>query len=273
MSELLTKLRPNQRRGSKPRCHWLTHGPTEEVAARLTRLIAPYGRVAASDRWMPEGFQNVEEAQLHRAPRLLNEDEGRRLRDWWLAVASDASKTPHLDIASTCTVLVDGRSLPGRLLVEAKAHTQELIKEETGKNLKPPVTFDARRNHARIGACMQDASLALAKDTKRNWGLSRDWNYQMSNRFAWAWKLTELGIPVILVYLGFLNAKEIEKGGIQQPFRSHEEWSSLVTAHSQPLFPEEVWNQPWTVNSQWLIPLIRSVDFPFDRPCATCEVH
>ena len=28
----------------------------------------------------------------------------------------------------------------------------------------------------------------------------------MSNRFAWAWKLADLGVPVVLVYLGFFRA-------------------------------------------------------------------
>ena len=56
MSDLLTKLGDKQRKGSKPRCHWLTHGDSQRVAARLTELIKPWGRVGADDRWMPEGF-------------------------------------------------------------------------------------------------------------------------------------------------------------------------------------------------------------------------
>jgi len=273
MSDLLEKLGPKQRKGSKPRCHWLTHGPSCEIATRLTKLIEPWGRVAATDRWMPEGFDNVEEAQLHRAPPLLDENTGKRLLDWWLAVVGQTSKTPNLDIASTCTVILDGKSLPGLLLVEAKAHTEELNKEETGKRLRPPVTSDCRRNHIRIGACIQDASLALTQETKLHWTLSRDWNYQMSNRFAWSWKLTELGLPVILVYLGFLNAGEMEKGKSQKPFASHDEWVSLVKSHSRPLFPEEVWNERYFVHGQAFIPLLRSVDIPFDRPHQMFEVH
>ena len=71
---------------------------------------------------MPEGFDQVEEAQLHRAPRLLTPQDCKALGDWWLVVQSDDSRTPNWDIASTCTV--DGRK--GVLLVEAKAHNQEL---------------------------------------------------------------------------------------------------------------------------------------------------
>jgi len=36
MSDLLKSLRPKERRGSKPRCHLLTHGSPDVVSARLT---------------------------------------------------------------------------------------------------------------------------------------------------------------------------------------------------------------------------------------------
>ena len=54
----------------------------------------------------------------------------------------------------------------------------------------------------------------------------------MANRFAWSWKLTELGYPVILVYLGFLRAEEMQKGGEQEPFDNHAHWECLVKAHT-----------------------------------------
>jgi hypothetical protein len=55
----------------------------------------------------------------------------------------------------------------------------------------------------------------------------------MSNRFAWTWKLTECGIPVVLVYLGFLNASEMADLG--EPFSSQDSWEALVMTHSAPL--------------------------------------
>jgi hypothetical protein len=44
MSELLKRLGSKERRGSKPRCHWLTHGPAEAVASRLTASRSPLGK-------------------------------------------------------------------------------------------------------------------------------------------------------------------------------------------------------------------------------------
>src|SRR4051812_9933868 len=99
MCDLLERLEPNQRRGSKPRCHALTHGSPEDVSKRLTSLIERWGVVEPSDHWMPEGFANVEEARLDRAPRLIPAELDRAaLRSWWLTVPGGAN-TPNWDIA------------------------------------------------------------------------------------------------------------------------------------------------------------------------------
>lgn len=264
MSDLLLRLKANQRRGSKPRCHLLTHGNPEPIAGKLSALVAPFATVSPSDPWMPQGFEVVEEATLPDAARLLPADIRLELHRWWLAVASANTRTPNWDLASRCSV--DGT--PGLLLIEAKAHDQELIKEETGrKNIEAPVSANARRNHLRIGWCLQDASVALAASTGLPWSLSRDWNYQMANRFAWAWKLTELGVPVVLVYLGFLRADDMKEDG--QPLADAAAWERLVKRHSQPLFPAEVWGQRWTCGLQTFIPLIRSLDLPLGTDMET----
>ncbi len=88
----------------------------------------------------------------------------------------------------------------------------------------------------------------------------------MANRFAWAWKLTELGCPVILVYLGFLKAEEMRKGRRQNSFSSHAEWEGLVKSHSKPLFPPEVWNTQWVLHNQVFVPRICSLELRHDEP-------
>ena len=258
MNNLLQALNLNQRKGSKPRCHLLTHGGPEQVAERLTNLVEPWGKVNPTDYWMPQGFQDLEEAQLHNAPRLLDViTHGEALKSWWLAVAGAQSKTPNWDIASTCTI--NGKK--GLLLIEAKAHDVELRNEEKGKELKAPITSNSCRNHTRIDGCIQDANLGFAGETGLPWSLSLKRNYQMANRFAWSWKLAELGIPVILVYLGFLQAEEMRKEN-QLPFGNHEAWDQLVKSHSQPLFPVSIWNKTWTIHGQLFVPLIRSIKQP-----------
>jgi hypothetical protein len=253
------RLKPKERRGSKPRCHLLTHGSPSIVAARVTALVTPFATIAESNCWMPQGFEYTNEANLPEAERLLPADVREDLRRWWLAVPSNNARTPNWDIAGTCTV--EGKA--GIVLIEAKAHDQELINEETGrKNIEAPVSGSARRNLLRIDWAIRDASAALAEDTGLTWALSRDWNYQMSNRFAWAWKLTEFGIPVVLVYLGFLNADEMSDQG--KPFADAADWQRVVKRHSRGLFPEAVWGQRWMCGGQPLIPLIQSVDMPLN---------
>ena len=257
MNILFERLKPKERRGSKLRCHLLTHGSPDAVATRLTALVAPFANVAASDRWMPQGLDDIAEATLPEAERLLPQDVRRELKRWWLVAASNNTRTPNWDIASTCTI--EGKA--GIVLIEAKAHDQELIKEETGKrNIEAPVSGDSRRNLMRIDWAIRDASAALTEETQLTWALSRDWNYQMSNRLAWAWKLTDLGIPVVLVYLGFLNADEMKDRG--QPLADDADWQNLVKRHSRVLFPATVWNHSWMCGGQPFIPLIRSLEMP-----------
>ncbi len=258
-----TQLDKKQQKGSKPRCHLLMSGTAEEVAQQLSSLIEPWGKVQATDRWMPNGFVQHEEAQLHKAEKIIP-DWGERdsLLNWWLAVPGTPRTTPNWDIASTCTI----QGKPGILLIEAKAHDAELRNEERGKPLggedNKGVLTDSRRNHVRIGSCIQEASLALSEQTGLSWALSRDWNYQMANRFAWAWKLLELGKPVILIYLGFLACDEMRKDPTQTPIVSKDDWQQMIEAHSRTLFPCEVWNREWHVHGQSFIPLIRTLDQP-----------
>lgn len=256
MTDFLQCLKPKERRGSKPRCHLLTHGSANDVAERLTALVAPFAYVSASDRWMPKGFDNLEEAQLHRAPRLIGPTIREQLIAWWLAPASRRARTPNFDIASSCTI--DGK--PGLLLVEAKAHDEELNKEVGGRKLTPNRSKDRKASHDTIAVAIAHAREGLEKVTSLQWMISRDSHYQMSNRFAWAWKLTEFGIPVVLVYLGFLRAEEMGDRG--KPFADYSEWEQLVKAHSESLFPSDVWGHRWVVNGQSFIPLIRSIEHP-----------
>jgi len=209
---------------------------------------------------MPVGFKDPREAQLHRAPRLIDGSISKHLSLWWLASADQGTRTPNFDIASTCKI--DG--VPGLLLVEAKAHEDELIREAGGKLLRRKPSRSEKvegaedapdPNHAQIGTAIEEARVGLQDMTSLPWSISRDTCYQMSNRFAWAWKLTQLGIPVVLVYLGFLRATDMGK-----PFANDAAWESLVKAQSQTLFPSQVWGQQWGAGVNTLVPLIRSME-------------
>jgi hypothetical protein len=261
----LKALDQSKQRGSAPRCLLLLEGDRPTVAHRLQDLVnRPDVVITASDYWMPKGIpirrpdgswdkSPIKEAKLgEHADFNLSPAQREKLTDWWLTVPGD-SNTPNWDIASTA--LIYGEK--GLLLIEAKAHVGELRGAGSGKSISNPVNTNRRRNHVRIGWCIQDASLALTEETGLPWSLSRDWNYQMSNRFAWSWKLTELGYPVVLMYLGFLGAEDLSPN--EEPLLNPHHWDRLVKEQSKPLFPSQVWGDTWTINDRKFLPLISAL--------------
>ena len=225
----------DKHRGSRPPCVLMVEGSREDVASRLTRLVdLPDVVVSPDDRWMPYGKpfkredgkwdkEPANEAQLGNPKKpnnLVQPEIHRKLTDWWLAVQRGSMTTPCWDIASTCTV----RGEPGLLLVEAKAHAGEL--DLKGKRLHRTASSNSQENHKQIGWAIVEASDGLASATGKPWGLSRDHRSQLSNRFAWSWKLASLGIPVVLLYLGFLNAQDMADDG--PLFRSEAEWTRVM---------------------------------------------
>jgi hypothetical protein len=211
---------------------------------------------------MPEGFDVIDEPQLHQAPRLVPPEIGRMLAEWWLPAGREAARTPNFDIASTCTI--GGK--PGLLLVEAKAHDEELIREAAGRKLGPDATDDRKASHGTIGNAIGLANRGLTAATGLAWGISRDTHYQLSNRFAWGWKFAVSGIPVVLIYLGFLKCAEMSDRG--RPFADHAAWENCARDHARNVVPDSAWNRAWTVNGVPFIPLIKSVEYPFDREIA-----
>lgn len=258
MTLAFPELSARAQRGSTPRCHLLTNGAPEMVAARLTALGAPFATVRPTDEWMPRGFTDPGEAELDKAERLLRPDCRRRLAEWWLPTGRQRARTPNFDIASTCSV----GGGPGLLLVEAKAHDEELRKEAAGRQLPKDASAARKASHPAIGGAISKARKGLTAATHLEWKISRDCRYQMSNRFAWSWKLNELGIPVVLVYLGFLSAGEMTDKG--RPFADAKEWEALVRDHGKAVVPDEVWGRCWTVHDVDFVPLIASVVQPLN---------
>jgi hypothetical protein len=202
---------------------------------------------------MPLGFDAPEEAQLHKAERLIPSRTDRlALTGWWLEDARPTSRTPTWDIASTYSI--DGRR--GLLLVEAKAHKGEMTNE--GKRFRKG---SSEANHASVGRAIAEVNEGFRQATKlEKWHLSSTSCYQMGNRFAWSWKLCKPGYSVVLVYLGFLDANEMQP----DPFDQDSDWRNFVTAHSASLFPSEIWNRSINIDGVSLRPLIRSLRQPLD---------
>ena len=270
----LSQIERNRRRGSRPRCILLMDGGREEVAGRLARLVGLESDViiGGGDRWMPRGKPvqrednswdktPAREARLGGLTALFAPNERCRrelcdqLRKWWLSV-SRVANTPNWDIASTCTI----KGQRGLLLVEAKAHSAELGESDSCGSGNPG-------NRERIRRAITEAAAGLQAATGGPWNMSPDSHYQLSNRFAWSWKLASLGIPVILLYLGFLNAEDMADRG--QVFGSAGQWETSLRAHSEWVVDNRCWGQWIDIDGVHLIPLIRGVEQSLCRPIAT----
>ena len=142
-----------------------------------------------------------------------------------------------------CECLVDGR--PGLLLVEAKAHEQELgrqgklIANGDGRYVslrdleRSPTRMSAGTvrslvNHGYIGRCIDEARDGLRRFLPEL-AISRDSNSQLSNRIASAWKVADCGMPAVLLYLGFTGDEGMRSEGT--PLQDREHWRSLVRSH------------------------------------------
>jgi hypothetical protein len=258
----LDALPRNRQRGSFPRCLLFVDGNQTIVADKLTKLVGlPDVYFEAKDFWMPQGLPvpkandmwdmtAVEEAKLldsiGKSRHFLSDQQREELTKWWLA--REARNTPNWDIASTCTI----GERDGLLLVEAKAHEAEL--NQDGKPLDKVASDSSKANHKRIGRAISAASAGL-NTAMAGWNLSRDSHYQLANRFAWAWKLASMGVPVVLVYLGFICASEMKDRG--EPFADSADWSRVVLKHSRNIVPEQAWGRDIEIGSNTIKPLIR----------------
>ncbi len=244
-------------RGSRPRCVLLVDATRHAVAARLTDLVGLANvTVSPNHFWMPRGKpvrmgrgwdkKPAAEARVDRDDGFVGPEVQRHLRDWWLSVVPRAN-TPNWDVASACEI--EGKE--GLLLVEAKAHGNELSK--AGKGKKKSFTENQWKNHERIGSAIEQANVGLGSVTQGTWRLSRDHHYQLANRFAWSWKLAVLGVPVVLLYLGFLNAEEMKA-----PFRTEDDWACALKDHARGIVDDSCWGNRLDVNGTPFWPLIRS---------------
>lgn len=243
----------DKKRGSRPRCVLLTDGRRAEVAARLTNLVAvPEVVISAANRWLPGGKTDMAEAQFGNPQRpndLASPEIHQQLQNWWL---QHPATTPNWDIASACRI----NGQPGLLLVEAKAHLEELRPKRDRCYSKNPA------NRKRIQQAIAQANAALAAATGNPWRLSRDHHYQLSNRFAWAWRLADLGVPVVLLYLGFRNAQEMD-GKDTELFQSAEQWADAVREYGKGVVDNACWGQMLDLGGTPLLPLLRVYDQPF----------
>lgn len=182
--------------------------------------------------FMPKGAEAPREARLEWfGPKWLpGHPAWAILRKWWLVYERGAN-TPNWDIAVGCHI----EQRPGLVLVEAKANWPEL--SGSGKSAPLRDSTRSHANHERIGRAIDEARRAWRQYCEYV-SISRDSYYQLSNRLAFTWKLATLGIPTVLVYLGFTADEGISDAGPH--FRDASDWRRAFTQFTQGRLPERI---------------------------------
>jgi len=202
----------------------------------INDLLKPTGaKVSTYDNWMPKSISYDKEAELndflkHNFNTKLSSD----ITKWWLH--KDAT-TPNWDLIASCTI----NDKRGILLVEAKAHCYELENESKGKKLDIDASEDSKLNHQEIGKAIEQANSEINKKIS-GVAISRDNCYQLSNRVAHAWWLANQGIPVMLMYLGFQEVKDMNDGK-NRLFTCHNDWQECFTKHAEQIGVDKIINK------------------------------
>ncbi len=115
----------------------------------------------------------------------------------------------------------------------------------------------------RIDSAMEEANVGLQELTGGPWALSTRHHYQLSNRFAWSWKLAMLGVPVVLLYLGFLNARDMQNEG--NTFQSKNDWRGTLLAYCHGVVDESCWDRILDVSGVPFMPLIGVLEQRLER--------
>lgn len=232
-------------KGSQYRCLLATSFETKEVYDLLMNLCKPLTlTITEGDDYFPKGFEDPRELILtsKRAepffekhfPNIGFKKIKEELKDKWWLTPKKGGNTPNWDLVSSC-ILEDGRK--ALLLVEAKAHIGEL--DKSGKSPAKKNNDNSKANHESIKTAIEYAKNGLNRAYEaKGFGIDIDHCYQLTNRFAYAWKLASLGVPVVLMYLGFVNAYEMGEGY----FKDKDHWEGALYDHCKGIIPQNVWN-------------------------------
>lgn len=216
------------RRGSRKHILDWVESPTFD--RELEALLQPVDvSIPVGAKRMPTSHKDATEARLETfGPKALpSHSAWRHLLPWWLKHAAGAN-TPNWDLAVTCDI--DGWR--GFCLVEAKANVRELSR--SGKALGAKASPNSKANHVHIAAALRESAASLTRAGFRS-EFSVDKSYQLANRIACATQLATWGIPVVLVYLGFLGDTGIRDVG--EPLIDAAHWDHLFAEHLWEIAP------------------------------------
>ena len=263
----------DMRHGSRRRILELTSAPNPVVAETLSSLIEGHGTVGSGDLWSPRGANAPSPIRLDEATGFIKDPMKKSaLREWWISGeplfnramtqrqtagrASRPMRLPAFDLVSTFGA--EG-SDSGILIVSAAAHIGELNSDHAHQREKTALP-QIKKAFAEASAGWNALLLKHAEDygykLSHRVKLSTEAHYRLATHFAFAWKLAQLGVPVILLYLGFLDATELEPDG-RLIFRDGEMWNKCVFEKTSKPLPEEIWDASFDVPDGAKITVLR----------------
>lgn len=193
-------------KGSKK--HVLDLIDSSDFIDTLNAILLPYNaNISDKKTVQPKGNNDESEYGLqsyidkHNLAELFLslKDVNSNFNKWW---KPSGGKAPTWDMISLCQI--NGKE--AILLVEAKAHKSELSKSKKqlpkNKQSDNKPSKGSENNHSNIEVRIKEACNNL-NTNNTGFNISITSHYQLSNRVAFAWKLKQLNVPVVLLYLGF----------------------------------------------------------------------
>jgi hypothetical protein len=221
------------RRGSRK--HILEWSGSNDFIPSLQRIVSPIGfNVCKNADRQPKSYDDCRESTLtNKKDSFLTRCQAQCVRDWWL-FHKRGSKLPTWDLVIQAE---DINKHPALVLVEAKARISELRSDgkKSSKRSQPEAQKRSDDNDERIGKAISEA-MSFLKHQNPKIHLCKYENYQFCNRIAFSWKLASMGIPVVLVYLGFLGDT-----GFTDRIFTKERWTQSVREKTEKNFPFELW--------------------------------
>ncbi|TYB79171.1 hypothetical protein [Bizionia myxarmorum] len=227
---------------------------SNDFIKNINKLIkGTKAEISRYDNWMPKSLYNDKEAELKNFLKYnFNLQIANKIVEWWLYTNSWSNRTPVWDLISTCTI--NGKK--GLLLVEGKAHSDELNDKPKKKTSDSGSKEGSLKNHERIGEAINEANEYI-KDSHPEINISRDNCYQLSNRIAYSWWLANQGVPVVLVYLGFLNCHDMDYNR-RKLFKNDADWQTCFNEHAKKVGVDTITNKWVDCGSSKFITICKS---------------
>lgn len=179
--------------------------------------------ITSDDWWYPKSKDKPKEVSIltflksHSNLFNINPSYINEFKTWWVVYKG---KFPTWDYIASATI--NGKK--GIVLIEAKSHVDEF--DTNGKKIKETASEASHVNHKQITEAIEKARDSINKLNRTEIKISIDNCYQLSNRIAQSWWLASHGIPVTLVYLGFIGDTSMANN--YKIFMNESEWKVAV---------------------------------------------